>query len=706
MGRRLYLANFEKYIATLSICLLLFAKCRLGSTPGFLKIVAAPLTETNLQWMPVFCLGFYLTTLLIIELRKVERMFQFRARIATCFLFVFCLIALLRYAFLHDTAWRSTSLLVMLFGLLAGKAAVKWTYAHRTCHDSSDRLIWLLGTLIFCFGSVALWPPDLARPLYYRGILRWTGPWNNPNLYGSLMGVGIILAGGVLISRLQGRIPYTSLKTPAAGLMRSLFETLCLISGCACLFGLVKSYSRGAWLGTVCGLGYLFWRHMQDFRFIALGHSSAPERRVFRLIIWVYRNWKSLILISFCGVILAFWQFRFTNWPPARRVFSVANMNDLSWRNRLTAWRGAFGMIKDRPWIGVGWGQTDSVYEEKYRPIQIEDAQVLHTNSFFVLGASVGVPALLCLVSYLFLTLSPMRRQNSKEGDSFNLADSGLEPLRITCHAGAFALLIGFWLDGTMFELPTAFTFWILLELGRAVPCERRQNGEASIRDEGISMSEMTGLSYCVRTPPNVRLGIIAWTFAALALGQTLVCVVTPFLSVSTGTLAIARKWLVPPTAINDLDILAADPTLRGKPLGTLLQHASLARYTRELVPWRLDDSIYRQYVLAPRIDPLYDGDVNWRRTLWDFYFPVIHKESDPSVAAVVTLRILRQQMSNGHADPQALDNMWRQRLADPKGFAALSVAALRSVGIPTRLNSSGQAEMFSNGEWRVCGEL
>jgi hypothetical protein len=35
------------------------------------------------------------------------------------------------------------------------------------------------------------------------------------------------------------------------------------------------------------------------------------------------------------------------------------------------------------------------------------------------------------------------------------------------CRAGALVLAVGFWFDGGLFELPTAATFWILLELGR-----------------------------------------------------------------------------------------------------------------------------------------------------------------------------------------------------------------------------------------------
>jgi hypothetical protein len=42
-----------------------------------------------------------------------------------------------------------------------------------------------------------------------------------------------------------------------------------------------------------------------------------------------------------------------------------------------------------------------------------------------------------------------------------------LDWLKTVCRAGALVLAVGFWFDGGLFKLPTAATFWILLELGR-----------------------------------------------------------------------------------------------------------------------------------------------------------------------------------------------------------------------------------------------
>jgi hypothetical protein len=52
--------------------------------------------------------------------------------------------------------------------------------------------------------------------------------------------------------------------------------------------------------------------------------------------------------------------------------------------------------------------------------------------------------------------------------------------MRTVCHAGAIVLLIGFWFDGGLFKLPTAATFWILLELGNV----RNQETTESLKDE------------------------------------------------------------------------------------------------------------------------------------------------------------------------------------------------------------------------------
>jgi hypothetical protein len=75
---------------------------------------------------------------------------------------------------------------------------------------------------------------------------------------------------------------------------------------------------------------------------------------------------------------------------------------------------------------------------------------------------------------YLWLSLG---RRSEIERKKLEVA--GADWFSTVCRAGVIVLLIGFWFDGGLFKLPTAATFWILLELGR------RDMSEAGARMEG-----------------------------------------------------------------------------------------------------------------------------------------------------------------------------------------------------------------------------
>jgi O-antigen ligase len=158
---------------------------------------------------------------------------------------------------------------------------------------------------------------------------------------------------------------------------------------------------------------------------------------------------------------LAFWQFRQTEWHPARRAFSSANINDFSWRNRIAAWEGTLQIVTEHPWFGAGWNQPASLYENYYLPAKVEESAAIQLNDYLMLGATLGIPALFCFVTYIWMSLN----QKSEVGDR-QVASRTLDWSRTVCRAGAIMLAVGFWFDGGLFNLPTASTFWILLELG------------------------------------------------------------------------------------------------------------------------------------------------------------------------------------------------------------------------------------------------
>ena len=124
-------------------------------------------------------------------------------------------------------------------------------------------------------------------------------------------------------------------------------------------------------------------------------------------------------------------------------------------QHRVAAWSGAFQIMRDYP-LGVGWNRAVQTYDKNYSPPE-GGASAITTNDYVMFGTQLGLPALLCFIAYIYLKFKP------KVTDSLHFA----------CRAGALVLLVAFWFDGGLFKLPTAATFWILLELGAVQPQSR-----------------------------------------------------------------------------------------------------------------------------------------------------------------------------------------------------------------------------------------
>ena len=115
-----------------------------------------------------------------------------------------------------------------------------------------------------------------------------------------------------------------------------------------------------------------------------------------------------------------------------------------------------------------------------------------------------------------------------------------------------------------------------------------------------------------------------------------------------------------------------------------------------------MDDAIYRDYVLSPLIDPQRDGQLGWRRKLWEYFYLPIRKENDPRSAAEIVLKFLHQRITLVEKGPLAIEDMWQEKRADESGLQALEVAAFRSVGIPARFNRDSYAELLTDGRWQI----
>lgn len=198
----------------------------------------------------------------------------------------------------------------------------------------------------------------------------------------------------------------------------------------------------------------------------------------------------------------------------------------------------------------------------------------------------------------------------------------------------------------------------------------------------------------------------VAVALASWAAVETAVHLITPQLASNEQTQRIARRYLISPKWTEDFDYLSTNTAWRGKPLKLLLNDVELAHYNRnELINWKVDEQIYRQFVLSPNIDSVADKELNWRRPLWESFYPRIRKQDSPESAAQIVVRYLRERVTINPTlgyTPD-IEAAWNRQVTDEKGFEIIYLAALRSVGIGARLNVSGRAEYWTGKEWTTA---
>jgi predicted esterase len=206
----------------------------------------------------------------------------------------------------------------------------------------------------------------------------------------------------------------------------------------------------------------------------------------------------------------------------------------------------------------------------------------------------------------------------------------------------------------------------------------------------------------CPLKRSEIALRWLAVILATWALTETAIHLVTPHFSVTDTTLSTARRFLVQPKERADFENLAAQSIWHNQRLKILLVHAELAGYNRELVNWQVDEKNYQEFVLSPVITGDADEKLSWRRPLWEEFYPRIRHESLPEDAAKIVMRHLRERVTIVAAPglPHEVPAIWLRQITDKTGFEIIYVAALRSVGVPARLNSQHQAEFWDGTKW------
>ncbi|MCX8089398.1 MAG: O-antigen ligase family protein [Verrucomicrobiae bacterium] len=480
------------------------APIRFGLLASVRDAIVATFRAADTQWMAVTCLTVYLFGFVYLS-QSAKRQVSSgkRERLRLVCLIVFVGTALVWYGLEYRQA-ASAQVPVLIGGMMLGQGVAFWQQWRQRKGDGQGIAPQVVSALVLLLALGALWQPETARSHRYWTEVRWKGLWDNPNVYGMLMAVGLVLALGLAFRNAQPALQSRKTRNPAppetqpggqpekcalecennndpkierptrplvAGLLAGTWAIAAGLIG----FGMLKSYSRGAWLAAVVGVGFLVWQ-IRAHRIsgscatepVGKRRATPPDKRSAPPSPWITRRfWRPAALVVVALLTFAYWQWRDTEQPLMRRVFSSFNPNDFSWRNRVTTWEGALQIIADHPWCGVGWEQPLRYYEAFYKPGRLPDGRALWSNDFLMLGMTLGLPALACFVGYVALSLTGTP---PKPTDPLWPSRASIS-LGVICRGGALASLVGFWFDGGpnggLFTLATGATFWILLELGR-----------------------------------------------------------------------------------------------------------------------------------------------------------------------------------------------------------------------------------------------
>ena len=265
--------------------ILLFADDLWMNSSGFigsiLREINAILRDSKTQWMVFLCLGTYFVAFVFLHYKVKQASWSSQRDDLTFWLACGVFVAAVVYALNYSP---STQALTLMAGTVIGKAFGFWAglIAQNSVggevtsfkSKSSQSLLTSSATiLVVLLALTSIWQFETPHTFEYHGQTRWSGPWENPNLAGLLMGTGAVLALGQAIVSFKFQV----LSGRKSKIMKYALGVLCIVAVGCMGRGLLHSYSRGAWFATVCGVAYLFWKYLTH-----LTPALSPPRRAER----------------------------------------------------------------------------------------------------------------------------------------------------------------------------------------------------------------------------------------------------------------------------------------------------------------------------------------------------------------------------------------------------------------------------------------
>jgi hypothetical protein len=495
-GKAIDLKKLIKPVVLLAITMFCLIEFALYCQSDVIKMVEDVLLQT--RWMLLACLAVWCGTFLVLTFSLKDLLLIGLLFIAIMY---FIHLSVIDAIMLFSGATLGKGARVLLRLKAKGEMLKDGGEMHECMPEFSIQhsaySIFLIG-LVMLLAFSSWW--QLKPAIAYHGP-RWTGLWDSPNIYGILMGTGVVLTAGLLLAarswELEDRIEkqkseigkqkhfydfrkesrkqnnlrslrsFVAIKSAICNPQSAILFIAALMMGTGLLF----SYSRGAWLGTAVGLLYL-----------------AKAYRKFK-----WRSPKVFLLSAFCFLVLIFGVCFFWNntSDTAPWYLKRLDLSRGSVQHRVAAWKAGFEMMRDHP-FGVGWNKAVAVYEKNYSPPE-NGAAAITTNDYLMLGTQLGFPGLICFIAYVALCFRKCGALSAECGIKELRTPNSEFRIKTACRAGALAMLVAFWFDGGLFKLATASVFWILLELSqiRSAECGvRSEVPQSEIRNQKSAIGE------------------------------------------------------------------------------------------------------------------------------------------------------------------------------------------------------------------------
>jgi len=203
-----------------------------------------------------------------------------------------------------------------------------------------------------------------GKVYWFHGSPRLSVIFNNPNHLGNLLAFIALYCFAIFLveKRKQYMIP-----------LWILFSIL--------LYGLILTFSRGAWMAFTVGI-------MITLLF-AYNRVNMPKLGITIL----------LLVITASGIIYV----TKTMMLAQIRVSRALPGADNAVNNRLAIWNSALAMVYDHPWLGVGFGRFGEMLDKGYKPAHLSKLSYGSAmNNYLTLIAEAGIPV---AISYMLVLL-------------------------------------------------------------------------------------------------------------------------------------------------------------------------------------------------------------------------------------------------------------------------------------------------------------